>query len=388
MRSPFFHQEHESFRTEIRQFLATHALPYLVQWEKSQKIPREFWRKMGEHNLLGLHYPTTEGGAGKDIFYSVVFLEELARTGFGGFRVSIALHSYMASYYISHAGSEYLKENYLKEAISGKKISALAITESQAGSDLSLLSTYAEKIPEGLKINGAKKFVANGTFADFFVVAVKTGQTASKNGATGVSLVIVDAKAKGLRIKKINTLGWKCLGTAELTFKNVVIPPENIIGKENLGFIYMMKCLQLERFVAGMLALSGIDHCLRITWDYISQRKAFNQTLSKFQAIRHRLVDIFTQKEAIKQFAYHTAWLLSQKILSIKECSALKLCATELALKAAHECMQWHGAEGYQSNSAISRVYRDSQAATVAGGASEIMRDIIAQIAFEEREGE
>jgi acyl-CoA dehydrogenase len=386
MKSPYFTAEHLQFREYTKKFIEQEVIPYVDDWELKRSLPKEIWKKMGKSGLLGLHYPKVLGGSEKDFFYSVILLEELGRIGYAGFRVAIAVHAYMATSYLAYKGSNELKKNYLTPAILGEKISCLAITESEAGSDLNQLQTTATRNGDSYIVNGHKKFVANGTIADFIVAAVKTSSSLinSKHGATGISLLIIDTKIEGVDAKKLNNLGWHCSDTAELRFNNVYVPAKNLIGSENQGFYYIMQCLQLERLVAGLLAIGGIDSCLTLTWQHLARRKLFGSTLSKFQAIRHRMADLVTDFKAAQQLAYYAAWLYEHEELPFAECSMVKLNATELANRVAQECIQFHGAYGYQNENAISRIYRDCQAATIAGGASEIMRDLIAQSVFEE----
>lgn len=384
--SPYFTSEHDAFRDQVRAFLAGEVLPHADAWERQRGVPRQIWEQMGQRGLLGLHYPRSQGGAGKDVFHSVVLLEELGRTGYTGFRVAIAVHAYMATSYLAHAGSAELQDRYLTPAIRGDKISALALTEPDAGSDLGRLTTRAVRDGDSYVINGRKKFVANGTVADFVMLAVRTAGAAgaAKRGATGLSLLVVDTASPGLRATKLDNLGWHCSDTAELVFENVRVPAANLVGAENRGFMYMMHCLQLERLAAGILALGGIDTCLDLTWQYLSRRKLFNTTLGRLQAVGQRMADLVTEAAAARQLAYHTAWLYEHGAPPVAECSMVKLKATELASRVAHECMQFHGAHGYQSESAISRIYRDVQAATIAGGASELIRDVIVQTTLDD----
>ena len=201
-KSIYFTTEHYKFREEVQKFLHQEISPFLEEWEAQRVIPGEFWEKMGAAGFLGLYYPKEFGGAQKDIFYSVIFLEELGKTGYTGFRMAVALHAYMATSYLSFIGSEELKQQYLTFAISGKKIAALGISEAQAGSDLSNIQTTAILEKDHFIINGCKKYVINGTTADFIVLVVKTARTniQSKRGESGLSLIVVDADLQGIAV--------------------------------------------------------------------------------------------------------------------------------------------------------------------------------------------
>jgi alkylation response protein AidB-like acyl-CoA dehydrogenase len=386
MKSLYFTPKHNIFRETIHEFISQEVLPFADNWEDNQCIPKEIWQKMGQRGFLGIHYPKAYGGSELDFFFSVVFLEELGRTGYGGFRAAVSVHEYMATYYIAYAGSDELKRKYLSPAIAGEKLSALGITEPNAGSDLSKIQTSAVLDGNNYIVNGVKTLITNGMTADFVTLAVRTTpKTTSKRGNTGISLLVMETDSEGFSTQKLNKIGWHCSDTAELYFKNVLVPKENLIGKLNYGFYYIMKCFQLERLSAAILALGGIDRCLEVTLQYLAQRQAFNTPLTKFQAIRHRIADLVTEVEATRQLIYHTAWLYQQGELPIAECSMAKLKATELANRVVDECLQFHGGYGYLEKSSIARMYRDTRVGTIAGGTSEIMREIIAQITIDEK---
>ncbi|BAY44936.1 putative acyl-CoA dehydrogenase [Scytonema sp. HK-05] len=387
MRSPYFTTEHNTFRERVRRFISQEVLPFADDWEYNRCIPKEIWQKMGQMGFLGINYPKAYGGSEMDFFFSVVFLEEIGRAGYGGFRAAVSVHEYMATYYIAHAGSDELKRKYLSPAIAGEKLGALGITERNAGSDINQIQTSAVHDGDNYIVNGAKTFITSGTTADFVTLAVRTtpSKAMSKRGATGISLLVVDTDSEGLSTKKLdNKIGWHCSDTAELYFKNVRVPAENLVGRFNCGFYYIMQCFQLERLTAGIVALGEIDHCLEVTRRYIAQRKAFSSPLTNFQALRHRIADLVTDVEAARQLIYHTAWLYQQGELPIAECSMAKLKVTELANRVVNECLQFHGGYGYLEEYPIARMYRDIRVGTIAGGTSEIMREIIAQITIDE----
>jgi alkylation response protein AidB-like acyl-CoA dehydrogenase len=387
MISPYFTTEHNIFRERVRKFISQEVLPFVDNWESNRCIPKEIWQKMGHLGFLGINYPKAYGGSEMDFFFSVVFLEELGRAGYGGFRAVVSVHEYMATYYIAHAGSDELKRKYLSAAIAGEKLATLGITERNAGSDIGQIQTSAIYDDDSYIVNGAKTFITSGTTADFITLAVRTApsKATSHRGATGISLLVVDTNSEGLSTKKLDKkIGWHCADTAELYFKNVRVPAENLIGRLNCGFYYIMQCFQLERLTAGIIALGEIDYCLELTRQYITQRKAFSSSLSNFQALRHRIADLVTDLEAARQLIYHTAWLYQQGELPIAECSMAKLKVTELANHVVNECLQFYGGYGYLEEYPIARLYRDIRVGTIAGGTSEIMREIIAQITIDE----
>jgi acyl-CoA dehydrogenase len=377
MKSLYFNEDHQVFRNSVRQFIEKDIFPNVEKWEEQQKIPRETWKKMGELGFLGISYPEAYGGSAADFFYSVAFLEELSRSTMGGFSAAVSVHQYMATAHISRAGSTSLKEKYLVPAITGEKIGALAISEPNCGSDVSGIQTKAVREGDYYLVNGAKTFITNGFYGDFVTLAVKTRPEA---GANGISLIVIDGETEGFSRKKLKKMGWNCSDTAEMSFTDVKVPVENLIGEENQGFYYIMESFQLERLVAAILGFAGAEYCLEITLKYINERQAFNKPLAKFQAIRHILAELATEVEAAKQLTYYTAWLFSQGEVAVKHCSMAKLLTTELAKKVADTCLQFFGGYGYMDEYTVSRIYRDARVGTIAGGTTEIMKEIISKL--------
>jgi acyl-CoA dehydrogenase len=385
--SPYFTSEHEAFRRSVRAFLEKEIAPYAADWEQRREMPRSAWRAFAAEGLLGLNHPRAVGGAEKDIFYSVVFLEELGRLGFGGVRFAVALHTYMGTSYLAASGSADLQQRFLRPAVTADKIAALAITEPQAGSDLARLAATAREDGDDLVIDGEKRFIVNGCFADFFVTAVRTGGPAGSGGSRSqgdLSLCVVEREREGVHVEANDCISWRASGMADVSFRGVRVPKGNTIGRRNSGFTQIMKNMQLERLAAGISAVGDAAHCLEMTWDFLKRRGMFDSTLSAKQAVRHRMADLLTEVEATRRLAYHAAWSYARDPLSITECSMVKLKATELARIVAEECQHLHGAEGYREGSPIVRIVHDAQAATVAAGASEVMRDIVAQSGYEE----
>ncbi|WP_266368914.1 acyl-CoA dehydrogenase family protein [Tellurirhabdus rosea] len=382
--SLYFSDEHELFRQTARQFIETEVIPNTEQWESERRIPASVFRRMGELGYLGLPFPETYGGAEADFWYSVVFLEELARSGMGGFTTAVSVHEYMAINHISKAGSEFLKEKYLVPAIRGEKVAALGITEPDAGSDVSAIRTTARRQPSGAEedylINGSKTFISNGTYGDFITLAVKT---APELGTAGVSLLVVDLDSPGVTRTKLNKMGWHSSDTAEIRFDEVRVPAQNLIGVENRGFYYLMESLQLERLVAAVLAVSGSQLALDWTLQYLHERQAFGKKIGQFQAVRHTIADVATEIEVARQFVYHTCWLFTQGAPVVKECSMAKLHASELQKRTIDKCLQYFGGYGYIEDYPICRAYRDARVGTIAGGASEIMREIISRMVID-----
>ncbi len=376
MKSPYFKEEHELFRQSVRQFMDKEVVPYIDQWENDRKMPRSIWTKLGQMGYLGVSHPEEYGGSEGDFFYSVVFLEELARVGSGGFSAAISVHQYMAVAHIAEAGSEFLKTTYLSPSISGEKIGALAVSEPNAGSNVGGMLTTAKKDGNEFVINGSKTFITNGVYSDFITVAAKT-----KNG---ISLIVVDGNSKGLTRTKLDKMGWHCSDTGELAFDEVRVPEKNLIGQEGKGFYYIMESFQLERLVAGIMSVAGAARAMEVTLQYMQERSAFGRPINKFQVLRHRFADLAAEIESAKQFTYHTSWLFSQGASAVKACSMVKLLTSELAKKASDVCLQSYGGYGFMEEYPAARWYRDVRAGTIVGGTSEIMREIIAKMVIDE----
>lgn len=380
MQSPYFKEEHVLFRQSVREFLQNEVRPHTGEWEQQQQIPRAIWRRMGELGFLGINFPVQYGGSGADFFYSVVFLEELGRLAPGGFAAAVAVQQYIATAHIFHAGSEDLKRRYLVPSIAGEKVGALAITEPDTGSDVAAIRTHAVRDGDFYVVNGAKTYITNGVYGDFATVAVKT---APENANDGISLLVVDTNSPGFTARKLSKLGWHCSDTAEISLQDVRVPVTNLIGKENMGFYYIMESFQLERLVGAIQAVGGCNACLELTLHYLHERQAFGRPLAEFQVLRHRLADLAAEIEAVRQLTYHAAFLHDRGEHAVRECSMAKLLATELGNRVVDACLQCFGGYGYMAEAEISRMYRDARVGTIAGGTSEIMREIIARIVID-----
>lgn len=381
MKSPYFTSEHELFRQTVRQFIETEVAPHAAEWEEKEQIPRHIWERMGELGFLGLMYPEQYGGSAANFFYSVVFTEEISRSLMGGFCAALGVHQYMATAHLASAGSHQLKQQYLAPAIAGKKIAALAISEPGAGSDVAGIRTTAVKQGNEYVINGSKIFITNGVYSDFVVVACKTNPNA---GVAGISLIIVDRNTPGFTANKLKKMGWHSSDTGELFFDNVRVPATNLIGQEGNGFYYIMDSFQLERLIAAIGSVAAAEVGLEATLKYMNEREAFGRKINKYQSIRHDIANLATEIEAAKQFTYYTAWLFEQGEFAVKECSMIKLLTSELAKKAADVCLQFFGGYGYMEEYPIARMYRDARVGTIAGGTSQIMREIIAKMIIDD----
>jgi acyl-CoA dehydrogenase len=377
MSSQYFNQDHQLFRQSVRQFIEKEVIPNASTWETERQIPKSIFQKMGDLGYLGINFSEEYGGTNADLWYSVVFLEEIARSTMGGFSTAVSVHQYMAINHIAKIGSPFLKEKYLVPAIAGEKIAALGISEPNAGSDVSAILTTAVRDGDEYIINGSKTFITNGTYGDFITLTCKTNTSA---GANGVSLIVVDLNAEGISRTKLNKMGWHSSDTAEISFDNVRVPITHLIGQENAGFYYLMESLQLERLVASVMAVAGSELSLELTIQYLHERETFGRPIAKYQAIRHKIAEMATEVDIAREFVYSTCWKFTQGEVMVKECSMAKLFTSELAKRVADGCLQFFGGFGYIEDYPICRIYRDARVGTIAGGTSEIMKEIISKI--------
>ena len=373
-----FREEHELFRQTVRRFVQDEIVPRVDEWEAARKIPRELFRRMGELGLLGVEYPAEHGGAEADFWMSVVLAEELARCRSGGVAFSVIVHTDMSSPWLARLGTVEQKSRYLPGVISGETVCALAITEPGAGSDMAALATRARRDGDQWVINGAKTFITNGVYGDLYFVAARTGDTGPRHRQ--LSQFLVEKGAPGLRVTNdLEKTGMWASDTAELTFEDVRVPHENLLGEEGRGFHQLAAGLQRERLMAAVLCVSASQQAIEDTQAYLAQRQAFGRPLAELQALRHRLADLATQVAAARQLAYHATDKFAAGAECVTEVSMAKLFATEAANRVAFDAVQLHGGYGYMRETPVERFARDYRLWTIASGTSEIMREIIAK---------
>lgn len=372
--------EHQRFRETLRAFIQKEVLPYVDLWEEQQQIDRSIWKKMGDMGYLGLNYPEAYGGLELDFYYSMIFCEEMSYCFSGGFTISALVIQYMSAPYLLKFASEDLKQRYLKPVISGDMVSAVAITEPGAGSDVQSIRTTAMRGDDHYIINGSKTFITNGFYGDYFITAVKTDPG---KRSKGISLILIDRHAPGVRACKINKMGWHASDTAELAFDNVRVPVSNLIGEEGAGFAYLMDGLQLERLTAAINSIATAESTLQYTMEYINTREAFGKKLQEFQVIRHRIAQMVADIKTTRAFVNHCCDLQNSGRYAVEECSIAKLQANELAISVVHQCLQLFGGYGFTEDYKIARLYRDVRAGTIIGGTSEIMLEIIAKMVID-----
>jgi acyl-CoA dehydrogenase len=377
-RSGFFTEEHEMLRAEVRRFVEREIRPHASQWEAAGFVPREVLRAMGALGFFGIRYPARYGGAEMDILATVVLAEELGRSTFSGVAITALVHTDMASVHLFNAGDEAQKARWMPGVIDGSVITAVAITEPDAGSDVKGMRMTARREGSDYVLDGVKTFITNGVHADLYCVAAKVH--AGGPPSRSVSMFLVEKGAPGFKIGRVlQKHGWRSSDTAELVFEGCRIPAENLLGQEGQGFYAIMRNFQNERVVLGAMAMGEAQAALDLTLDYVKTRKAFGAPLWEKQAIRQRLSMLSAKVEAGRQLVYNAAWLDSQGLDATKEVSMVKAYCGELVNEVMYDCLQFHGGAGYMSESAIERMTRDARIQSIGGGATEVMLEEIAK---------
>ncbi|MFC4559846.1 acyl-CoA dehydrogenase family protein [Virgibacillus kekensis] len=377
MERTFLKEEHDIFRKALRKFLEKEAVPNFETWEHNQEVPREFWKKAGEQGFLCPQVDEKYGGLNADFGYAVVISEEFERVGTG--MVGIGLHNDIVIPYIEAFGTEEQKQRWLPGSISGDLISAIAMTEPGAGSDLAAIKTTAIKDGDDYIINGEKTFITNGHSADIAVVVAKTDPQADPPHK-GISLIVVEAGTPGYKKgKKLQKMGQHTNDTSELIFEDARVPSDNLLGEEGKGFYYLMDKLQQERLLVAIQSIANAEIMLELTMDYVQQRKAFGRPISKFQNTQFKLAELKTEIEIGRTFVDRLIENHASGKDIVTEVSMAKWWTTDLAKKVAWECMQLHGGYGYMEEYEIARRYRDSAVASIYAGSNEIMKVIIAK---------
>ncbi|MBW1295054.1 acyl-CoA dehydrogenase family protein, partial [Aquimarina litoralis] len=324
----YFTEEHELFRESLKDFLQKEVVPHIEKWEKTGDIERFIWKKFGEMGYFGIAYPEEYGGLGLDLFYTVIFLEELQKINSGGFAAAMWAHVYLAMTHVNKEGDARIKEEYLRSSISGEKIGCLCISEPFGGSDVAGMRTTAVKEGDSYVINGSKTFITNGVYSDYLVVAAKTSP---ELGNKGISIFIMDRETPGISATKLDKLGWRASDTGEIAFDNVKIPIANLMGEEDKGFSYIMQHFALERLIMGINAHARAEFALDYAIKYMGEREAFGRTIDKFQALRHSVADMASEVEMCKEFNYSIAKRLNDGQYVVKEASMSKLLSTKIA---------------------------------------------------------
>ncbi|WP_291783416.1 acyl-CoA dehydrogenase family protein [Cecembia sp.] len=371
-----FNEEHEMFRQSIKDFIAKEITPYNAEWEKNKMVSRESWKKLGDNGFLCIQAPEQFGGLNiQDFRYNAILVEELGLSGCSGPAIGYPLHNDIVFPYILHYGTEEAKAKYIPGMISGDLISAVAMTEPGAGSDLQAIRSTAVDMGDHYLINGSKTFITNGYLADVVVVAAKTDP---KLGAKGISLFILDKNmegfSKGVPFEKV---GLHAQDTCELFFEDVRVPKENLLGKVGEGFKYLMTELAQERLIVGLAAVALAESAFLSTLEYVQQRKAFGKSISDFQNTRFKLAEMGAKLEQGRMYSDQLVSLHNDKKVDPAMASSAKYLLTELQCWVSDECVQLHGGYGYMWEYPVARAFADARVQRIYAGTNEIMKELI-----------
>ncbi|WP_299045644.1 acyl-CoA dehydrogenase family protein [uncultured Polaribacter sp.] len=383
MNSMYFTEEHEAFRASFKEFLQKEVVPHIDKWEKTGTIERFIWKKFGEMGYFGLTTPEAYGGLELDLFYTVIFLEELQKINSGGFAAAMWAHEYLAMTHLNKEGNHQQKEKYLIPSVEGDMIGCLCITEPFGGSDVAGMRSTAIKKGDKYILNGSKTFITNGVYSDYLIVAAKTDPS---DKYKGISIFIVDRKAKGVSATKLDKLGWRASDTGEIAFDNVEISAENLLGQEGKGFPYIMQHFALERLLMGVNAHARAAYAVDYAIKYMEERVAFGKSLDKFQALRHKIAEMASRVDMCREYNYSITKRLEDGHYVVKEASMSKLLSTKMADEVIYEALQLLGGYGYMEEYPMARLLRDSRLGPIGGGTSEILKEIIAKMVIDGKE--
>ncbi|WP_024761510.1 acyl-CoA dehydrogenase family protein [Streptomyces exfoliatus] len=374
MKRQLYTADHEAFRATVRTFLAKEVLPYYEQWELDGIVAREAWRAAGRQGLLGIAVDEEYGGGGNpDFRYGAVLAEEFTKAGAPG--LAIGLHNDIIGPYLISLATEEQKRRWLPGFCSGETVTAIAMTEPGAGSDLQGIRTTAEDQGDHWILNGSKTFISNGILADLVIVVART---TPEGGAHGLSLLVVERGAEGFeRGRNLDKIGQKSQDTAELFFQDVRVPKENLLGELNGAFLHLMTNLAQERLAIAVAGIAGAEHLLELTTRYVKEREAFGRPLARLQHVRFEIAEMATECAVTRTFVDRCIEEHTSGALDAVHASMAKWWATELQKRVADRCLQLHGGYGYMSEFPVARAYTDGRIQTIYGGTTEIMKEII-----------
>ena len=370
-----FNADHELFRDTVRRFIAAEITPHHDHWEEQGYVDREAWIKAGQAGLLCLTMPEEYGGAGADRLYSAIMIEEAARAGVSG--PGFTLHSEIVAPYLMRYGTDEQKQKYLPKLACGEMISAIAMTEPGAGSDLQSIRTTAKRDGDHYVINGSKTYITNGYNCDLVVLVAKTNPAL---GAKGTSLILVETGTDGFRKgRRLKKLGLKAQDTSELFFDDVRVPASNLLGREGEGFAYLMQELPWERLIIAIRSVANAEAAIDWTLDYTRNRKAFGKTVFDFQTTRFKLAELKTEVQVGRVFVDRCIEAAVEGKLDSTTAAMAKSWCTDMQCKVIDECLQLHGGSGFMLEYPITRAYADARVQRIFGGTNEIMKEVISR---------
>ncbi|MEP3247605.1 MAG: acyl-CoA dehydrogenase family protein [Sneathiella sp.] len=371
--------EHKEFMNSLSKFIDQEINPHVDEWEDAGIFPaNELFKKMGDQGFLGVCKPEEYGGAGLDYSFSLAMSETLGKINCGGVPMAIGVQTDMATPALARFGSDYVKENYLRQAISGDYVACIGVSEPGAGSDVAGIKSNARKDGDDYVINGQKMWITNGTQADFMCMLVNTSDGPIH---TSKSLIVVPMDTSGITVeRKLDKLGMRSSDTAQLYFEDVRVPQKNIIGEEGMGFTYQMLQFQEERLWAAGAALQSLDKAIDDTIDYTSQREAFGAPLLNNQVIHFRMAELKTEVEALRSMTYRAVeeYVAGENVTMLASMAKLK--TGRLTREVNDACLQYYGGMGFMNETPITRAYRDGRLASIGGGADEVMLGIICKL--------
>jgi alkylation response protein AidB-like acyl-CoA dehydrogenase len=374
MQRSLYEPEHEAFRDSVRAFCEKHIAPHHATWEKAGIVDRSLWLEAGKQGLLGTDVPEQYGGGGvKDFRYNCVVAEEVVKVGGSG--VGFTLHNDVVAPYLLKLATDEQKDRWLPGFVSGELITAIAMSEPGAGSDLQGLQTHARRDGDDWVLNGSKTFITNGINADLVIVVARTDPDA---GARGFSLLVVERGMKGFeRGRNLDKIGMKAQDTSELFFDDVRVPARNLLGTEGAGFIHLMEALPQERLSIAVVAVCAARKILDLTVDYCKERKAFGKPIGAFQHTRFTLAEMETEVSIAEQYLDRAVAEHNAGRFDVKDAAMAKWWTTELQKRVVDQCVQLHGGYGYMLEYPVAKAYIDSRVQTIYGGTTEIMKEII-----------
>ncbi len=371
MDNVYLRAEDALLQEQLARFLAREVEPRAAPWERDGMVPREVLRRMGAAGFFGLMYEPAYGGAGADALTNLAFAEALSQCTYGGFVVTVLVHTDMASPHLHHAGSAAQKARWMPGIVRGETITAVAITEPGAGSDVAAIRTRARRDGDGWVIDGSKLFITNGVHADLYFVAARTGA-----GAREISIFAVEKGTPGLVVgRQLDKTGWRCSDTAELHFDGCRVPAGHLLGEEGRGFYAVMKNFQTERIALAAMAIGHCQQSIRLALAHVKARQAFGAPLWDKQVIRQRLAMADAKTRAAQAYAWHCAWRVTQGHDVVQDVSLLKALTGELVNEVTSTCQQFHGGMGYMTGTPVERLWRDARVLAIGGGATEVMLD-------------
>ena len=376
LRNAYMTDELEAIYDQTVEFVTREVRPHGDDWESAGFVPRDVLTKMGTLGMFGLRVPEERGGLGMGPLASATFSEALGASTFGGFDVTVLVHTDMASPHLVHSGSDEQLNRFLSGVLSGEVITAVAVTEPNAGSDVAGIQTRATRDGDGWRIRGSKLFITNAAHGDLVIVAART----NPDERYGISMFLVEKDREGFGVSRtLDKTGWRCSDTAELSFDDVWVPQENLLGTEHRGFYEIMRNFQNERMVLVGMGVGAAQTAIDLTTEHLQNREAFGGTLFELGALRQRMGMNQAKLDAVRASMYHAAWLMEQDVDATKEISGVKGWGAEVINQILYDCVQFHGGMGYMRETPVERMARDARVLPIGGGTTEIMLEEVAK---------